>query len=186
MPRWIYKKLSDENLVKVYAKGRVGAFECLYARHKDRLYSFIHRQCSNSALAEDIAQDVWLAVIRNAKSYQPTAKFVTWLFRIAHNRLIDHWRKFGATANVVTQELPDNLASGEPTADHLETLELINLLSDLPEKQLATLLLNIEGFSRDEIAEITCANPETVKSRLRYARNTLRENLELQSLGGKT
>ncbi len=181
MPRWLYKNLSDENLMRAYAGGRARAFDCLYERHRTRLFSFIRRQCGSDAIAEELVQDAWLAVIRQAKNYSPQAKFTTWLFRIAQNRLIDHWRKFGATANVVTEELTDRLAGSCRTSSDAELEDLFAVLQDLPPEQLTTMLLKIEGFSRQEIAEITSCKQETVKSRLRYAKNHLKEALEVSA-----
>lgn len=181
MPNWIYKKMSDEALMKAYARGRSGAFDCLYLRHKDKLFSFVRRQCGNHAIAEELAHDAWMAVIRQHGSYQPTAKFVTWLYRIAHNRLVDHWRKFGSSANVITEELTDQHSCKSSVTKDIQLTEIFDVLSELPASQLTTMLLKIEGFSRDEISEITSVKPETVKSRLRYAKDSLRELMEVKA-----
>jgi len=95
MRKWAYKFASDSALMSAYAKGHNHAFEYLYSRHKKRLFNFLQRQCDNRAVCQELTHDTWLAVINRADSYQPTANFTTWLFRIAHNRLIDHWRKNG-------------------------------------------------------------------------------------------
>lgn len=175
---WILNKCSDERLLQLYARGSSRAFELLYQRHKTRLFSFLMRQCSNTGVAEELAQDTWMAVIRQAENYSPKAKFVTWLFRIAHNRLVDHWRKYGARANVVTEELSEALADNHRCEDRAELAELVTQLETLPPAQLTALLLKVEGFSREEIAHITHSKAETVKSRIRYAREQLRDALE--------
>lgn len=75
-----------------YAGGDVRAFEQLYGRHRGPLYRFLMRQLRNAALADELFQDVWQRVIAARASWQPDAAFSTWLFRIAHNQLNDHWR----------------------------------------------------------------------------------------------
>ena len=78
-----------------YAAGDAAAFDALYARHKGGVYRYLVRHCGNAGIADELFQDVWMNVIRVRASYEPTAKFTTWLYRIAHNRLIDHWRASG-------------------------------------------------------------------------------------------
>jgi RNA polymerase sigma-70 factor (ECF subfamily) len=181
MSHWLYQRLSDEALMRVYAAGRSKAFESLYQRHRVPLFNFLRRQCGGDAVAEELAQDTWVAVIKQSSNYTVTAKFTTWLYRIAHNRLVDHWRKFGPTANVVTEEFSESLASTQRTSHRARLNELLDQLQSLPPEQLTTLLLKIEGFSRQEIAEITDAKPETVKSRLRYAKAQLKSLVEAES-----
>lgn len=182
MRRWIYRKMSDETLMRLYGRGEAEAFDVLYKRYKGRLYTFLYRLCGEHAIAEDLAHDAWLAVIKQAGSYEVTAKFNTWLFRIAHYRLIDYWRKFGNSASVVMEELNEQiLQAKDKSTEGLELQELVDILHCLPQNQIETLLLKIEGFSRDEIAEITSAKPETVKSRLRYASKQLRAAMELRA-----
>ena len=85
----------DEDLMLSYAAGDAAAFDALYARHKGGVYRYLVRQCAHAGTADELFQDVWMNVIRVRTSYEPTAKFTTWLYRIAHNRLIDHWRTTG-------------------------------------------------------------------------------------------
>ena len=181
MSHWLYQKLSDENLMRAFASGRSRAFDTLYARHRVPLFNFLRRQCGSEAVAEELAQDAWMAVIRGSSNYSPKAKFTTWLYRIAHNRLVDYWRKFGPTANVVTEELTDIYASKDRSSQDASLHELLAQLAELPQEQLTTLLLSIQGFSREEISEITAAKPETVKSRLRYAKARLKSLVEVES-----
>ena len=177
MAKWFYDTLSDQKLMRLYARGRQQAFESLYRRHRIGLYQFLRRQCGSDAVAEELAQDAWMAVIRRASNYRPTAKFKTWLYRIAHNRLVDHWRKFGPTANVVTEELTDVLASADRCSHGARVAELMALVEALPKAQMTTMLLKLSGFTRKEIAQITEVNQETVKSRLRYAKRQLTQLL---------
>ena len=80
---------TDENLMMRFGRGEVAAFEVLYARHESRVFRYLLRQLRDQASADDAMQDVWFAVARNAQRYQPQAKFTTWLFTLAHNRMID-------------------------------------------------------------------------------------------------
>ena len=85
----------DEDLMQAYAAGDAAAFDALYARHKGGVYRYLVRHCGNAGTADELFQDVWMSVIRVRASYEPAAKFTTWLYRIAHNRLVDHWRATG-------------------------------------------------------------------------------------------
>jgi RNA polymerase sigma factor (sigma-70 family) len=121
-----------------------------------------------------------LAVINQAPSYTNTAKFTTWLFRIAHNRLVDHWRKHSNRHTLVLDEVSEQLSHDGNIVRGLEIEELFSNLSVLPAKKIEALLLKIEGFSHSQIAEITNTKQETVKSRLRYATAQLRATAELR------
>src|ERR1700729_1891451 len=80
---------SDESLMLRFGRGEAAAFDELYRRHESRVFRYLHRNLRNEASANDLMQEVWFAVVRNAVDYQPTAKFTTWLFTIAHNRMVD-------------------------------------------------------------------------------------------------
>jgi len=173
---------ADETLMLRYRDGDVHAFERLYARHKGPLYRYLLRQCGEPAAAE-LFQEVWLKVIRARANYTVQAKFTTWLYRLAHNRVIDHYRANARTALVDTIEW-DALPAGDHTqpdrqADCQQQLErLLTLLDELPAVQREAFLLHEEaGLSLQAIAEVTGANRETVKSRLRYAVAKLRRGL---------
>src|SRR5262245_38611356 len=97
---------SDEELMLLYRDGDAGAFDALYARHKGGLYRYVLRQCRSTALAEELIQDVWMNLIRARAAYTVQAKFTTYLYRLAHNRLIDHYRKH-AHADVASFDAED-------------------------------------------------------------------------------
>ncbi len=166
-----------------YQRGDSVAFDVLYQRHKDKLFNFVYRSCQNQEAVEDIAHDSWMAVIRSIEKYESTAKFTTYLYRIARNKIIDHWRKASIEDdNPIEPDdvSPANTVSG--AASHgAERLHMINALlaalALLPEEQREAFLLKEEGFTQLEIAEITGSKPETVKSRVRYARQQLRLEL---------
>jgi len=177
--KWALKLIGDDALMVAYAAGDAQAFDELYRRHKRGLFVFLRRQCSNAAVCEDLAHDTWMAIIKRANQYQQSAQFKTWLFRIAHNRLVDHWRKHGSSANVLFEELSDSLTSEQPEVDWtMQVTDLLSILESLSTEQTEAVLLKIEGFSHAEIADITSAKQETVKSRLRYAAKHLRLSME--------
>src|SRR5512144_2460872 len=97
----------DETLMLAYAAGDAAAFDRLYARHRGGVYRYLLRHCGSAGTADDLFQDVWMNAIRARASYVPSAKFTTWLYRIAHNRLIDHWRASGQ-ADFVTASADDD------------------------------------------------------------------------------
>ena len=83
---------TDEQLMLAYGTGDAAAFELLYSRHRGPLFRFMLHQVRVHATAEELYQDVWQRVITARSRYTPEAKFSTWLFQIAHNRITDHWR----------------------------------------------------------------------------------------------
>ena len=178
--KWRYAAKTDAALIQLYSNGHADAFESLYLRHKDKLFHFLCRQCSDTTIAEELAHDAWIAVINQIEKYQADYKFVTWLYRIAHNKLVDHWRKNGLSAKTLYEELHSQLRSQaeECQSSSIDIDEIFKKLETLSFVQTEALLLKIEGFTHNEIATITQSNPETVKSRLRYAKNSLRVALE--------
>jgi RNA polymerase sigma-70 factor (ECF subfamily) len=172
-----------------YVAGDVAAFDALYGRHRGAVYRYLLRQCSHRGTADELFQDVWMNLIRARASYAPTAKFATWLYRLAHNRLIDHYRASGHLTLVSAEDeahqdavaaLPG--APGDEPQARAENRELGERLraavAALPPAQREAFLLQQEsGLSLAEIAELTGVGTETTKSRLRYAFAKLRENL---------
>src|SRR5512132_2946022 len=103
----------DEQLMLAYREGDAGAFEELYRRHKGGLYRFVLRSVRDRAVAEELYQEIWMRAIEARGRYEVQAKFTTWLYTIAHNRLVDHWRKRGLTLVSLDQE---ELGAAEPAA----------------------------------------------------------------------
>lgn len=170
---------TDEVLLRFYAQGDAAAFECLYLRHKKALFSFLRRQCSNTQIAEELSHDVWLAIIKQSNSFQADASFKTWMYRIAHNRLVDYWRKHGRSAQSLLAQISQCELTQDRSSESVEITQLLSQLEQLSDEQTTAMLLKIEGFSQAEIAQITHAKQETVKSRLRYATQRLRVAMEL-------
>lgn len=175
-----YALRSDVMLLGAYAKGEMAAFEALYHRHKDGLYNFLYRSLSRHAVAEEIAQEVWLGVIAQADKFQPTeAAFRTWLYRIGRNKVIDYQRKRSNQAHVPLDTQDDLLPANELSVeDNFLLRQLMVALDELPVEQRETFVLQQEGFSNREIAQITGVGSETVKSRLRYAKTATRQRME--------
>lgn len=179
----------DEVLMSRYREGDTQAFETLYSRHKGPLYRYLLRQCGEAASAEELFQDVWFKLIRARERYEARAKFTTYLYHLAHNRLIDHYRRIKTGLPISYNDDPD-----EPLIEQVAASEahepdneldrrrlgqrLLKQITALPEAQREVFLLREEsGMSLEEIAAVTGVNAETAKSRLRYALSKLREGL---------
>jgi RNA polymerase sigma factor (sigma-70 family) len=181
---------SDEALMQRYARGAAAAFEQLYERHEMRIWRYLERNVGNRATADELMQEVWFAVARDAARYQPSARFTTWLFTIAHNRMIDWMRTnrqpasldaMGYEAGAVITHLTAEASAGPLAAAVAQEQAgaLARALAQLPSEQRDAFLMQMEGdLGVAEIAAITATSFETTKSRLRYARSKLRELLE--------
>lgn len=166
-----------------YRQGDAGAFEALYARHKGPLYRFVLRAVKERALAEELYQEVWMRVIEARSRYEAQAKFTTWLYAIAHNRLADHWRKRGfELVDVADVDDPPAPRGFEPQAraeGRADLRRFAAALEALPAAQREAFLLHAEaGMMVGEIAAATGATQEAAKSRVRYALARLREALD--------
>lgn len=175
-------ELDDSALMLRYQDGDADAFETLYRRHNDSLFRYLMRLSMHQDTAEDVFQEAWGKIINNRGKYRPTAKFSTFLFRVAHNCFIDHLRK-NKRHTAETSFDPDLIASpdGDPdqmTERHFARRRLDAWLGRIPPEQRDVFLLYEDaGFSIDEIATITGVNRETAKSRLRYAAGKLKTAL---------
>jgi RNA polymerase sigma-70 factor (ECF subfamily) len=179
--------LTDETLIARYVAGDVASFEALYERHELPLWRFVLRLCRDRATAEELTQETWFAVTREAPRFKSDGRFAPWLYTIARNRVIDRHR---ATRPMVS--LDDTGTDGlEPLAARLAdesspsppaSIEQIDqgeailaALARLPPEQREAFLLQAEGgLSVEEIASATGTTFETAKSRLRYARDKLK------------
>lgn len=170
-----------------YQRGDSSAFEKLYRRHKDPLYAYLYRSHVELAIIEEIAQETWMAVVNSASRYRPTAKFKTYLYAIAHRKLVDFWRKneiervvdrVDENGEMIVEKVagPSKLTSSSVDL----SMDLLLALESLSKDQQQAFLLKEEGFSRQEIAIMTGSNEETIKSRIRYATGNLRRILEVQ------
>jgi RNA polymerase sigma factor (sigma-70 family) len=189
----VIKPGSDEELMLRYAGGDLEAFQRLYDHHRGGLYRYFLRQ-SNPSVAEELFQDVWARVIQSRKRYRPKAAFNTWLYTLAHNRLIDYWRREGTRKveqPALDEDCPEEIAvDAAPGPQRLVDLrdcleQLLRLVAGLPDVQRQTFLLRHEaGMSLAEIAEAMSTRAETAKSRLRYAMDRLRSAIAKECLEG--
>ena len=185
---------SDESLMLRYRDGDVRAFEVLVTRHRKPIYNFILRFVRDAAQAEDVLQETFLRVIKGADAYERQAKFTTWLYTIARNLCVDAARR-GKHRNAASLDAPVNNSD--------DSAALIDLVSDgkagvdrqaigkelqarikqaieqLPDEQREIFLLReVSDLQFNEIAKIVGCPENTVKSRMRYALEKLREALE--------
>jgi RNA polymerase sigma-70 factor (ECF subfamily) len=172
-------RLEDSALMLRYRDGDVAAFEALYRRHKDSVYRYLLRMSRDEQVAEDVVQDAWSKIIRARDQYRPTARFSTYLFRVAHNCFIDYVRRNRRHEHGEELDADSTPASGDAPETETERLlarERLDIaLRQLPDEQRDVFLLREEaGLSLDEIALVTNTNRETAKSRLRYAIGKLR------------
>lgn len=183
-------EVADEQLMEHYRDGDAGAFDALYHRHKGGLFRYLLRQCKQKSVAEELFQDVWSNIIRSRERYQPSAKFSTFLYQVAHNRLIDYIRQRPELAMSLDAEdddsdslvnlIPaDSVSQPEIMAERKRLIEnLVEQINGLPTLQREAFLLREEaGLSLEEIAEATGVTAETAKSRLRYAVTKLKDGL---------
>ncbi len=165
----------DSLLMLRYAKhDDVNAFETLYRRHKDGVYRYLLRHCNQAEAAEDIFQEVWGKIVRSRGNYRPSAKFNTFLYRVAHNCFIDYLRRNTRHSRGVEfsdESTPAGDESPETSTERsLARQRLREGLRTLPDEQRDAFLLHEEGgLSVEQIAKVTGVNRETAKSRLRYA-----------------
>jgi len=182
---------SDEALLAGYAAGDARAFAELYERHERPVYRYFLRQGATPPQADDLLQDTWLAVVRNADRFEPRAKFTTWLYTIARNKLVDHWRgrdeaiSLDDAANDPDGDAPLEIDAGDASRPDVQAMTraqaraFVDAVEQLPSAQKEAFLLQAEGgLSLEEIAAVTNAGHETVKSRLRYAMAKLRTAME--------
>jgi RNA polymerase sigma-70 factor (ECF subfamily) len=178
---------ADEDLMLRYGAGDARAFEELYARHRGGLFRYVLRQVGFRAAADEVFQEVWMRIIASRARYRVEARFATFLYRIAHNCVMDHFRRKPPLQLISFDDEPDEaLQVPGPAGEQPERLAqrrqagqlLLRALALLPDEQREAFLLREEGgLSLDEIAEVTGVGRETAKSRLRYALAKLREQL---------
>jgi len=176
---------ADEVLIGRYARGDVAAFDELYRRHEMRVWRYLERNVANRATADELMQEVWFAVARDAARYQPTGSFSSWLFGIARHRMLDAQRlrrtqlRLVAGGQALEAAAEEGAAQASPLGVALEREQarlLRQAIAQLPAEQRDAFLLQVEGeLSVEEVAAITRSSFETTKSRLRYARSRLRE-----------
>ena len=191
---------TDEELLAAYQHGDVGAFELLLRRHRAPLYTFLLRMLGDTAKAEDLAQETFLRIVKGAQDWEHRARFQTWLFTIARNLCTDHARRDrfrradsldaqgpdgeGPMVDSVPGSGPDPARGAE--SSRLQPVLVKALLSLPPDQREVFLLREQAGLQFKEIADLTSANENTVKSRMRYALQGLRKALEAAGVSAET
>lgn len=186
--------ISDEALMLRYARGDIAAFEELLQRHRRPLFGYLCRVLKNRELAEDTFQEVFIRVMKARSRYKRTAKFTTWLYKIAHNACIDALRReryrktesLSAPKNMGDETeftLQDAIPSPNPGPDtEFDRKHFLQVLKKCvgrlsPEQREVFVLRQYQSIPFREIARITGATESTVKSRMRYALKSLRAML---------
>lgn len=187
------KTILDSVLVNNYINGHEKSLEILIIRHKQRIFSFILSKVSDREVAEDIFQDTFIKVINTLKkrAYNEEGKFLPWVMRIAHNLVIDHFRrnkrlpKFNNTDDFdIFDVLSDEMLSIENQIIKSQILDDVrNLIGELPEDQKEVLLMRMyKDMSFKEIAENTDVSINTALGRMRYALINLRKLIEKHNI----
>lgn len=171
---------SDEQLMLAYAAGDVSAFDRLYEQYRAPLYRFVLRQVKDPVASNDIYQQCWEKLIKGRHLYRSKSPFPAWLFRIARNTVVDHFRR---AAPVQSSDLPELISTAPgPEEQALQTgshQTLASAIARLPAEQREVVLLRLEaGLDLTAIADITGTKVETCKSRLRYALVKLEQHMQ--------
>ena len=186
-------QLNDSVLVSNYISGNERSLEILIGRHKQRIYSFIYSKVLDRDISEDIFQDAFIKVINTLKkgNYNEEGKFLPWVMRIAHNLVIDHFRKdnrMPSFKNTDEFDIFSVLSDSSLNAEKALIKEQIhsdvrNLVEELPEDQKEVLMMRIyRDMSFKEISEQTGVSINTALGRMRYALINLRKVIEKNNI----
>jgi RNA polymerase sigma factor (sigma-70 family) len=182
--------ISDYELITRFIKGEQSCFEEIIHRHKNKVFAYISLYIRDQALAEDIFQDTFLKVIQSVKSgrYYDNGKFISWVMRIAHNLIIDHFRRIKQMNTVSNDNYDSDIFNSRKFADENIEDSLIKrqvqkdirkMITQLPDDQREVVILrHYAGLSFKEIAEITEVSINTALGRMRYALINLRKIME--------
>jgi len=185
--------ISDATLVSSYIKGDESSLEVLIKRHKQRIYSFIYSKVYDRDTAEDVFQDTFIKVIRTLKKgkYNEEGKFLPWVMRIAHNLVIDHFRKSNRMPKFdnsgefsIFSVLSDNSLNAEKKIikNQVES-DVRRLIEELPEDQKEVLVMRMyQDMSFKEISERTGVSINTALGRMRYALINMRKVIEKHNI----
>jgi len=184
---------NDQDLVKVYITGDENGLQELLRRHKSKIYTSIYLLVKDQYLAEDIFQDAFIKVINTLRSgrYNEEGKFLPWVMRIAHNLVIDHFRKEKRTPVITSSDgmdvfnmlqFYDESAEDKMLRDqtHKDLKEMIHLLPD--EQKEVLLMRHYADLSFKEIADLTNVSINTALGRMRYALSNLRKMLKTKEM----
>ena len=193
----VLSNLGDSDLITSYINGNEKAFETLLLRHKDRVYRYIYSKLKDGQLSNDIFQDTFVKVVNTIKlgNYNEEGKFLPWCMRIAHNLVIDHFRRLNKMRMIsetspfdATYSIFQKIDSGEKnyiektSQEELEN-QMVSLIDHLPEVQKEIIKLRIfKDMSFKEIAELKDISINTALGRMRYALINMRKLIEKHNL----
>lgn len=180
-----YDKFTDQMLIDAFVAGDKRCIEVLIERYKEKVYSYIILNIKDSSLADDIFQDTFVKVISSLKSqvYSDEGKFLSWVIRIAHNLIVDHFRNeknYGATSCDENEYVLNSFSLSDSTVEDRIVEDQIfadvkKLLDYLPPEQKEVVMLrHYGGLSFKEIADLTNVSINTALGRMRYAILNLR------------
>ncbi len=187
-------KLSDQELVAAFLNGDELSIETLINRHRSKVYTYIYLTIKNHALAEDLFQETFIKVIQSLRGgkYKDNGRFLSWVIRIAHNLIIDHFRKEKQMNSVSNDDSELDLFNNKKLAeDNIEDVlvsnqikeDIRNLINELPEDQREVVLMrHFGGLSFKDIAEQTGVSINTALGRMRYALINLRKMIKEKDL----
>lgn len=173
------RERSDEQLMKSYADGDMAAFEHLYQRYRGPLYRYVLRLVGDTTACNDLYQGSWEKIIRARGQYKASVPFKAWMYRIAHNHVMDHFRR----QRPVSDTPPDSFESPgrgpeEQFLSESRSAGLADAITRLPPEQKQALVFKLEsGLDLQTIADVTGVSRETAKSRLRYAVSKLKRTI---------
>ncbi|HVN58050.1 MAG TPA: sigma-70 family RNA polymerase sigma factor [Bacteroidales bacterium] len=182
--------VSDYELIQQFIKGEQSCFEEIIHRHKNKVYAYISLYIRDQALVEDIFQDTFLKVIQSVKSgrYVDNGKFLSWVMRIAHNLIIDHFRRLKQMNVTSNDDYESDIFNSKKLSDanvedHLVNVQIRKdvrkLINQLPDDQREVVILrHYAGLSFREIAEITDVSINTALGRMRYALINMRKIMQ--------
>lgn len=192
----LFSELTDEQLVELFLAGNEAAFEQIVLRHEQKVFQLAYRLSGNVDDASDLAQEAFLKAYRYLHQFRGQAAFSTWLYRIVTNSFLDEMRRrqrrpqiqFSLDDEIITDEgeltrqLPSPNMGPEEKIMQKEVQHYVQAaLSDLPAKyRLVLTLRDIQGYTYEEIAQITGSKLGTVKSRISRARSAFRDLLQQQ------
>ena len=187
-------ELNDQELVQAYIKGDQSAIESLITRHRSKVYTYIVLTIKNQQLAEDLFQETFIKVIQSLRGgkYKDNGRFLSWVIRIAHNLIIDHFRKEKQMNSISNDDTEVDLFNSQKFSDkNIEEIivssqirsELRTLINELPSDQREVVLLRHYGeLSFKEIADQTGVSINTALGRMRYALINLRKMIDEREL----
>lgn len=187
-------ELNDQQLVQAFLRGDESCIEVLINRHRTKVYTYILLTIKNQTVAEDLFQETFIKVIQSLRAgkYRDNGRFLSWVIRIAHNLIIDHFRKEKQMNSVSNDDTEMDLFNSKKMSDdNIEQLmvndqirrDLRKLISELPDDQREVVLLrHFGGLSFKEIADHTGVSINTALGRMRYALINLRKMINERNL----